>query len=84
MVKYALDQARCFPFCLSELAAVCLGDERAGECECFLAEDAADELRTCGDVSPLVCTTHLEGTALVLIAIEEVVSLKELVCELGE
>ena len=69
---------------LSELSSVSLCDQRAGECESLLAEDTADELGTCGDVSPLVCSTHLQGTSLVLIEIEEVISLKKLVGELGE
>ena len=80
----AQDQARCFPFSLSELASVCLCNQRACKRECFLSKDTADKLRTCGYVAPLVCTTHLESTSLVLVEIEEVIALEKLVSEFGE
>ena len=71
--------------CLSELCAVGLLHERAGEGESVgFAKDPADQLGTGGDIAPLVASSKLEAAALVLIEPEIVISLKELVAELGE
>ena len=72
--------------CLAKLLTVGLGDKRAGEAErlCIIAEGAADELCTCRHVTPLVVTAELQAYAIVLIEIEEVVSLEKLISELRE
>ena len=65
---------------LAELAAVGLGDQRAGEGESVVTSgDAADKLGTGGDVAPLVGAAELQVAVLVLVEIEEVVALEELV-----
>ena len=71
---------------LSELLAIGLCDERAGQGEGFsvVAQRAADEFRASGHVAPLVVAAELELDALVLVEIEEVVALQKLVGKLGE
>ena len=63
--------------CLSELLAVGLGDERTGEGISLhiVAESAADKLRTGGHVAPLVVAAELHLAVVVLVEIQEVVSL---------
>ena len=70
---------------LSELGSVGLAYERASEGERVgLAEHPADELRSGGDVAPLVASAKLETAALVLVEPEVVVALEQLVAELCE
>ena len=69
---------------LAEFASVGLCDKRAGECEGLFPELSADQLRSGGDVSPLVAASHLERAALVLVEPEVVIPLQKLVCELRE
>ena len=49
-----------------------------------MTELATDKLCTCGDVTPLVGTTQLHLAVQVLVEVQEVVTLQELICELGE
>ena len=67
-----------------ELSAISLGNQRAGQRVGLLAENPADEFGTRGDVAPLVGSSHLEGTPLVLVEIEKVVALKKLIGKLSE
>ena len=69
---------------LSELLAVGLRDERAGEGERLVACHFADHLGSGGDVAPLVRATQLEFAVLVAVQVYEVISLGQLVGELGE
>ena len=73
-------------FSLTKLLAVCFGDEGASEGKGFIVSTqfATNQLRTCGDVTPLVATTHLEFAVLLLVEVEEVVALEQLVGEFGE
>ena len=71
-------------FRLTKLATVALGDKRTGEGKALVAVHAANEFRTCGDVTPLICTTQLELAVLVLVEVVEIVALQELVGELRE
>ena len=70
--------------CLTEFSSVSLCDEGTGEGKYLSAEFAADELAAGGDIAPLVATAELKLAVLVLIEMEEVESLKKLVCEFGE
>ena len=71
---------------LAELLPVGLGDQRAGQTECFrfLSEGAADELRARCHVAPLVVSAQLELHAVVPVEVQEVVTLQQLVGELSE
>ena len=71
---------------LAELRAVGLGDERAGDGERlgFAAQLAADQLRTGGDVAPLVGAAQLHLAVHRLVEVQEVEALYQLVGEFGE
>ena len=69
---------------LAELTAVGFGDKRTGEGVGFVAGNFLNELGTGGDVAPLVRTAHLEFAVLMLVQIDKIVSLQQLVGELGE
>ena len=69
---------------LAELAAVRLGDQRAGQGVGLFAQHAADQLRAGGDIAPLVGAAELQVHVAVLVEPEEIVALQQLVGELGE
>ncbi len=69
---------------LAELATVGFGNQRAGQCESLAAGLTADQLRTGGDVAPLVGAAHLQFTAFGFVQMQEVVALQQLVGEFGE
>ena len=71
---------------LTELLTVTLSNQWAGQCESLIlvAKGTTDELRTRGNVTPLVVTAQLQLTVLMLVEVEEVVALQQLVGELGE
>ncbi len=71
---------------LAKLLAVALGDERASKAVGFgvVAKCTVYKLGTSGHVAPLVVAAKLKAYAVLLILIEEVVSLEQLVCELCE
>ena len=71
---------------LAKLLAVALGDERTGQCEglYLVAQRAANQFCTSSHIAPLVVTAQLQLHAIVLIEIQEVVTLQQLIGELGE
>ena len=69
---------------LAELGAVGLADKRAGQCESLAAVHTADKFGAGGYIAPLVAAAKLENTVLVLPEPVEIVTLHELVTELGE
>lgn len=71
---------------LAKLLAVALGDERACKTIGFgvVAKSTVYKLGTSGHVAPLIVAAKLKAYAVLLILIEEVVSLEQLVCELCE
>ena len=72
--------------CLTELLAVCLGNQRTSEAEalCVITQCTMNQLSTGSHVTPLVVTTQLETNTILLILIEEVVALEQLIGELSE
>src|SRR6478609_9041048 len=68
---------------LAEFAAVRLGDERRGQAECFGLMLAANQINPADDVAPLIRPTYLQGDAVLLEEMQEIVSLQEHVAELG-
>ena len=69
---------------LTELGAVSLLDQRAGDGVSLATELAADQLGTCGDVAPLVRTAQLHLATEGFVQVQEVVALQQLIGELGE
>ena len=70
---------------LAELLAVGIAHQGDGEAVDFgLGLQAADEVGAGGDVAPLVGAAHLQGAAILLIKMVEVVALENLVGELRE
>ena len=69
---------------LAELTAIGLRDQGASQGVSLAAEFASDQLCAGGDVAPLIAATHLQATVFVLIEEHEVVTLEQLVGELGE
>ena len=71
-------------FCFTKLTAVSFCNQRASQCEHLSPIGTADQFGTGSNVSPLVGTTHLKLTALCFIQMKEVISLKQLISELGK
>ena len=71
-------------FGLSELSAVGLFDQRAGQGVSLSLAGAAYEFGSGGDVAPLVRTAKLEFHSALTVEIEEVVALEQLVGEFCE
>ena len=71
-------------FGLAEFAAIGFGDERAGEGESLAVGLATNQLGTGGDIAPLVAATHLQLAVVMLIQVQEIVTLHQLVREFGE
>ena len=71
---------------LTELLAVCLGNQWASKAEafCVVTQCTVNQLSTGSHVTPLVVTTQLEAHAKLLILIEEVVALEQLIGKLCE
>ena len=71
-------------FCLAELRAVGLRDQRGSQGMDGLLLDATDEVDARGEVAPLVGAAGLQGAAVAAVELEVVVALEDLVRELGE
>jgi hypothetical protein len=71
-------------FALAELGAIGLGEQLRGDGVRLVAAHAADQFRSGGDVAPLIAASHLHGAIHVLVQPVEIVSLHQLVAELGE
>ena len=71
---------------LAELLAVGLGYQGAGQCKgaVIATQLATNKFCTGGNVAPLVGTAHLQTAVLLLIEVQEVVTLQQLVCEFGK
>ena len=71
---------------LAELLSVGLGDEGTSQCEGFVlvAQFAAYEFRTRGDVAPLVAASQLQAAVLFLVEMEEIIALEQLLGEFRE
>ena len=73
-------------FGLAEFLAIGLGDQGAsqGKGLVFETQRPANQLRTRGDVAPLVVASELQLAVFVLVEPEEVIALEQLIGELGE
>ena len=69
---------------LTELTTVGLRDQRTYQSIGLASIHTADQLRTRGDIPPLVRAPHLQTAAVVAIEIQIIVALQELVAEFGE
>ena len=71
-------------FGLAELGSVGFFNQRRGQRKGLAPPHAANQLGSGGDVAPLVASAHLQTDSVVLPEVVKVVSLNELVAELGE
>ena len=69
---------------LTELRAVGLLNQRAGDSVGLATQLSADQLGTRSDVAPLIRTTQLNLATECLVQVQEVVALQQLIGELGE
>ena len=62
-------------FGFAEFATIGFRNQRAGQRKCVSAAHAANQFRSCRDVSPLVATAHLQFAAFVLVQPCKVIAL---------
>ena len=73
-------------FCLTKLLTISLCNQWTSKavCLCFIAKCTTNKFGTSSHVTPLVITTQLQLNTVLLILIEEVVTLQKLIGKLGK
>src|SRR5690606_1373837 len=60
------------------------GDKRTGKGKCGSLVFSANELRSCGNVSPLIRSPHLQLAVHFPVKVKKIITLNQLVCKLSK